>query len=170
MKKSSILALTVVTCAILTGCEQCSKEKDATQPAATTEITASTDPAATTQPAAPAPADAATEAPTSLQVTDVKVGTGVEATDGKKVTVNYTGTLTDGTKFDSTKDHGQPFSFVLGSGMVIAGWDQGVKGMKEGGARKLIIPPHLAYGNRSVGGVIPPNSTLVFEIELLKVE
>lgn len=168
MKKSSILALTVVACAILTGCEQCSKAKDGAQPGATTSAseTTSTDPAAAT----PAPAPAPTEAPSSLQVTDVKVGTGVEATDGKKVTVNYTGTLTDGTKFDSTKDHGTPFSFVLGSGMVIAGWDQGVKGMKEGGSRKLVIPPHLAYGNRSVGGVIPPNSTLVFEIELLKVE
>lgn len=165
MKKSSILALTVVSGAILTGCEQCSKDKDAAQTTqTTTSATASTD------PAAPAPAPAATEAPASLQVTDVKVGSGVEATDGKKVTVNYTGTLTDGTKFDSTKDHGTPFSFVLGSGMVIAGWDQGVKGMKEGGSRKLVIPPHLAYGNRSVGGVIPPNSTLVFEIELLKVE
>ncbi len=167
--KTSPLALIVVTCAILTGCEQCSKEKDAATPAAATTSAATTAaPADSSAPvAAPAPQ---TDAPASLQMTDVKVGSGVEAADGKKVTVNYTGTLMDGTKFDSTKDHGTPFSFVLGSGMVIAGWDQGLKGMKEGGTRKLVIPPHLAYGNRSVGGVIPPNSTLVFEIELLKVE
>ncbi len=105
-----------------------------------------------------------------LVITDVKVGKGPEAVDGKKVTVHYTGTLENGTKFDSSKDRGTPFPFILGSGMVIAGWEKGVIGMKEGGVRKLVIPSHLAYGERSVGGVIPPNSTLVFEIELLKVE
>jgi FKBP-type peptidyl-prolyl cis-trans isomerase len=106
----------------------------------------------------------------TLKITDVKKGSGAEAVDGKKVTVHYTGTLENGTKFDSSRDRGSPFPFVLGSGMVIAGWEQGVKGMKVGGVRKLVIPPNLAYGNRSVGGVIPPNSTLLFEIELLKVE
>jgi len=105
-----------------------------------------------------------------LQISDIKPGTGDEATDGKKVTMHYTATLHDGTKFDSSLDRATPFSFTLGSGLVIAGWDIGVKGMKVGGVRKLVIPPHLAYGSRSVASVIPPNATLVFEIELLKVE
>ena len=84
--------------------------------------------------------------------------------------MDYTGWLTNGTKFDSSKDHGQPFSFQLGGGQVIKGWDEGVDGMKVGGKRKLTIPPELAYGSRAVGGVIPPNSTLVFEVELLGVK
>lgn len=145
------------------------------QPAATTEGAAqpAADAAATgTATTATTPAEAAApEVVTgTLKITDVKKGTGAEAADGKKVTVHYTGTLENGTKFDSSRDRGSPFPFVLGSGMVIAGWEQGVKGMKVGGIRKLVIPPNLAYGNRSVGGVIPPNSTLLFEIELLKVE
>ena len=176
MRKSFPYALIAVTCAILAGCNQCSNSKESTPSAAETQAVnttaaANTQAATTTAQDAAKPADAtaATGAET-LQITDIKEGTGLTATAGKKVTVNYTGTLLNGTKFDSTKDRGTPFSFVLGSGMVIAGWDQGVKGMKEGGVRKLVIPPNLAYGNRSVGGVIPPNSTLVFEIELLKVE
>lgn len=104
-----------------------------------------------------------------MQVEDIVVGTGEEAVSGKTVTVNYVGTLTDGTKFDASADHGQPFSFELGAGRVIKGWDQGVAGMKVGGKRKLTIPPDLAYGNQAVG-TIPANSTLVFEVELLKVE
>ncbi len=106
-----------------------------------------------------------------LQITDEVVGTGVEATAGKMVTVQYTGTLTNGTKFDSSFDHGSPFSFLLGVGKVIQGWDEGVQGMKVGGKRKLVIPPSLAYGSREVGGgLIPANSTLVFEVELLDVK
>jgi FKBP-type peptidyl-prolyl cis-trans isomerase len=97
------------------------------------------------------------------------VGTGTEATAGKKVSVHYTGWLTDGKKFDSSKDRGQPFQFRLGAGEVIRGWDQGVAGMKIGGKRKLTIPPDLGYGARGAGGVIPPNATLVFEVELLGV-
>lgn len=100
---------------------------------------------------------------------DLVVGTGVEAVAGKKVTVNYLGTLTSGTKFDSSYDRNEPFSFSLGAGEVIAGWDQGVAGMKVGGKRKLTIPPSLGYGSADLD-VIPPNSTLVFEVELLKVE
>lgn len=170
--------LLLASTAVLAGCDKCSGEKD--KPAASTPSTPAEAAAPTAAASAPAAAPTATsvaapaanvEQPTdTLKTTDIKVGTGAEATDGKKVSVLYTGTLVDGTKFDSTKDRGTPFSFVLGSGMVIAGWDQGLKGMKEGGVRKLVIPPGLAYGSRAVGGVIPPNSTLVFEIELLKVE
>jgi len=106
-----------------------------------------------------------------IQSTDVIVGTGAEAVSGKKVTVNYVGTLMDGKKFDASADHGQPFTFTLGAGQVIKGWDQGVTGMKVGGKRNLVIPPELAYGATGTpGGLIPANATLKFEIELLKVE
>jgi FKBP-type peptidyl-prolyl cis-trans isomerase len=105
-----------------------------------------------------------------LEVQEMKPGTGAEAKSGQKVHVHYTGWLTNGKKFDSSVDRGQPFSFTLGAGQVIKGWDQGVAGMKVGGKRKLTIPPELAYGSKGVGGgLIPPNSTLVFEVELLKV-
>jgi len=97
------------------------------------------------------------------------VGTGDEAKSGQTVHVHYTGWLTDGTKFDSSVDRGKPFSFRLGAGMVIKGWDQGVAGMKVGGKRKLTIPPELGYGQRGAGGVIPPGATLVFDVELLSV-
>ncbi len=105
-----------------------------------------------------------------LIIQDEVVGTGEEATPGKKVTVNYVGTLTDGTKFDSSYDRNQPFSFTLGAGQVIPGWDEGVAGMKVGGKRKLTIPPSLGYGTGGVPGTIPGNATLIFEVELLKVE
>jgi FKBP-type peptidyl-prolyl cis-trans isomerase len=104
-----------------------------------------------------------------LKIEDLVVGTGAEAVTGKNVTVNYKGTLENGTQFDSSYDRGVPFSFALGAGEVIAGWDQGVAGMKVGGKRVLTIPPDLGYGSRAVG-TIPPNSVLIFEVELLKVE
>lgn len=104
-----------------------------------------------------------------LQYEDIKVGTGAEATAGHNVSVHYTGTLTNGQKFDSSVDRGQPFQFPLGAGMVIKGWDEGVSGMKVGGKRKLTIPPQLGYGERGAGGAIPPNATLVFDVELLAV-
>jgi len=106
---------------------------------------------------------------TALIIDDISIGEGAEATAGQEVTVHYTGWLTDGTKFDSSKDRSQPFSFPLGAGHVIKGWDQGVQGMKEGGVRKLTIPAELGYGARGAGGVIPPNAVLVFEVELIKV-
>lgn len=106
-----------------------------------------------------------------LQFEDTVVGTGAEAAAGRNVTVHYTGWLYEndaqGAKFDSSKDRGEPFIFPLGGGMVIKGWDEGVQGMKEGGQRTLIIPANLGYGARGAGGVIPPNATLKFEVELL---
>ncbi|MFH1162296.1 MAG: FKBP-type peptidyl-prolyl cis-trans isomerase [Candidatus Jorgensenbacteria bacterium] len=99
------------------------------------------------------------------------MGTGAEAKAGDTVTVHYTGTLTDGKKFDSSLDRGQPFSFLLGAGQVIRGWDLGVAGMKVGGKRRLTIPPELGYGSRGAGGgAIPPNATLIFEVQLLDVK
>jgi len=108
-----------------------------------------------------------------MQMTDGKVGTGNDAAAGRRVTVHYTGWLYEGGvkggKFDSSKDRNDPFQFGLGGGQVIQGWDEGVQGMKVGGTRVLVIPPQLGYGARGAGGVIPPNATLMFEVELLGV-
>lgn len=110
---------------------------------------------------------------TGLQITDIQVGNGATAVAGQRVSVHYTGWLYQdgkaGSKFDSSKDRGQPFQFALGAGQVIRGWDEGVQGMKVGGTRHLVIPPELGYGARGAGGVIPPNATLLFEVELLAV-
>ncbi|MEJ2307723.1 MAG: FKBP-type peptidyl-prolyl cis-trans isomerase [Gammaproteobacteria bacterium] len=105
-----------------------------------------------------------------LKIEDLEEGSGETATTGMTVTVHYTGWLENGTRFDSSLDRNDPLQFGLGRGMVIRGWDEGVAGMKVGGKRKLTIPPHLGYGTAGAGGVIPPNATLIFEVELLDVD
>ena len=113
--------------------------------------------------------DSLMETSSGLRYQDLVVGEGDEAISGQQVVVHYTGWLTDGSKFDSSVDHGSPFPFELGAGSVISGWDEGVAGMKVGGKRKLVIPPTLGYGSSGFPPVIPPNATLVFDVELLEV-
>jgi len=110
-----------------------------------------------------------TQTSSGLGIEDIAPGEGEEAQAGHRVTVHYTGWLVDGSKFDSSKDRDDPFEFWLGKSQVIRGWDEGVQGMRVGGKRKLTIPPQLGYGSRGAGGVIPPDATLVFEVELLAI-
>jgi FKBP-type peptidyl-prolyl cis-trans isomerase len=130
--------------------------------------------AAAPTPGAAQAANQVIEMPDGLKYTDTKLGDGAVAAAGDKVSVHYTGWLfkdgAKGAKFDSSRDRGQPFQFTLGAHQVIAGWDEGVAGMKVGGQRTLIIPPELGYGARGAGGVIPPNATLIFDVELLQVQ
>lgn len=128
-------------------------------------VASSADPGAT----APKSDPAWRKTSSGLEIQDLKSGDGAEARSGSTVDVHYTGWLEDGTKFDSSHDRGKPFSFRLGAGMVIRGWDEGVAGMKAGGKRKLRIPSALAYGKRGAAGVIPPDATLIFEVELVAV-
>lgn len=113
--------------------------------------------------------DSAITTESGLKYIEIEEGTGASPQPGQSVTVHYTGTLEDGTKFDSSRDRNRPFTFTIGVGQVIQGWDEGVASMKVGGRRQLIIPPNLGYGARGAGGVIPPNATLIFDVELLRI-
>ncbi|HEX2999131.1 MAG TPA: FKBP-type peptidyl-prolyl cis-trans isomerase [Armatimonadota bacterium] len=118
----------------------------------------------------PSPKAKVVKTPSGLQYMDVKAGKGQSPKPGQTAVVQYTGWLVDGTKFDSSRDRNEPFEFTVGQGQVIPGWDEGVATMKPGGVRKLIVPPDLGYGSQGAGNVIPPNATLIFEVELLKVK
>jgi FKBP-type peptidyl-prolyl cis-trans isomerase len=165
MKKSTLRAVLAVGAVLsLMGASGCTKKDAPSGETTTTTTTTTTAAPATTQ------GNGTVTAPvTELKIEELKAGTGAEAKAGQQVSVHYTGWLTDGKKFDSSLDRGQPFKFMLGAGQVIPGWDKGVAGMKVGGKRKLTIPPQMGYGERGAGGVIPPNATLVFEVELLGV-
>jgi FKBP-type peptidyl-prolyl cis-trans isomerase len=165
MIRRILIALSFLGATLLYGCEGCSKQDATTSGSSEVKSDVSED---ATSEAVDETAPTKTEG--GMEILDVKVGTGAEAVEGKTVSVHYTGTFLDGKKFDSSRDRGEPFKFPLGAGRVIQGWDKGVKGMKVGGQRTLTIPPELAYGSRGAGGVIPPNATLKFDIELLGVE
>jgi FKBP-type peptidyl-prolyl cis-trans isomerase len=165
-----LLAVSATAALAATGCSKLTSppsEQASPDPSASAGSTAT---AAAAGTAANAPAAAAAPAGSDKLVSvDEQVGTGAEAKTGDAVSVHYVGTLTNGTEFDSSRKRNQPFKFTLGQGKVIKGWDQGVVGMKVGGKRKLTIPPSLGYGARGAPPVIPPNSTLVFEIELVSI-
>lgn len=152
--KQSWLSIALLAAALLAGCAGTVKESST---------------AAGTMPAAAATSKVHKLA-SGLVYEDLVVGNGTMADPGLTVTVNYAGTLVDGTHVDSSADHGRPFTFQLGASAVIAGWDQGIKGMRVGGKRKLTIPPDMAYGARGSGDRVPPNSTLIFEVELVGVK
>jgi len=165
MKRFVTSALAALLAMSALACNQTSTKTSSSGMEASTSAKAQTPPPATS--ATPAPAGQEVTMPNGLKYTDVKVGDGDIADNGMTATVHYTGWLLDGTKFDSSLDHGQPFSFKIGAGGVIKGWDEGVKGMRIGGKRHLIIPADMGYGANGAGGVIPPNATLVFDIDLL---
>jgi FKBP-type peptidyl-prolyl cis-trans isomerase len=168
-----LVVLAVLVGALSVGCKKTSSDSASSTKTDSGAGTSSSAPAAqsTTPAPAAAPSSATRTTSSGLQIQDTLVGTGATAETGKTVSVLYTGTFTDGTKFDSSADHGnQPMDVMLGAGSVIKGWDEGIVGMKVGGKRKLTIPPALAYGERGYPGAIPPNATLVFDIQLMGVK
>jgi FKBP-type peptidyl-prolyl cis-trans isomerase len=169
MKKMMWLSLAAAVVVAAAGCNESGTSDSA--PSTTPSASATTgEPARAEAPAATATPGAEVAMKNGLKYQDLKVGEGALAEPGMTATVHYTGWLTDGTKFDSSVDRGQPFQFRLGAGNVIRGWDEGVRGMRVGGKRKLTIPPDLGYGAAGAGGVIPPNATLVFDVDLLDVK
>ena len=160
---SMILAAALVGTMAMTGCNKAAETPAATNPAETpaAEVPAVEPPASAT--------GSVTADVTELKIEDVLVGKGAEAKNGDTVSVDYTGWLADGTKFDSSLDRGKPYDFVLGAGEVVEGWDKGIAGMKVGGKRKLIIPPAMGYGAEG-REIIPPNATLVFDVELMAIK
>jgi FKBP-type peptidyl-prolyl cis-trans isomerase len=155
MKQNVFLVLTVfAVLGVAFGCGSSDKANTSSTPSSSSPMKVNGQPTTTAS---------------GLQYWDIVVGTGATATSGSMVKVHYSGFLTTGQKFDSSRDRGEPFSFPLGQGQVIKGWDEGVAGMKVGGQRQLRIPPQLGYGAEGAGGVIPPNATLIFDVELLGV-
>ncbi len=172
LSRASVVSLALpLVISLVGGCQKPVPEPESrtSAPATSAAAPVSTLAAASTAAAAPAPAPSAAPA-AELVKEDLKVGKGPAAKKGDHVVVHYTGTLTDGTKFDSSRDHGEPFDFTLGQGGVIQGWDQGVPGMKVGGRRKLTIPGALAYGPHGSPPKIPPNATLIFDIEPIAIK
>lgn len=164
-------ALAALACLAVAGCQQSTTQSTSTTTAANVAPTPEAAMPKTDDHAMPSNVGGEEKMlPGGLKVVEVALGTGAVAENGKTVYVHYTGRLTDGTKFDSSLDRGQPISFVLGTGAVIKGWDQGIAGMKVGQKRTLTIPPDLAYGERGYPGAIPPNATLVFDVELVDVK
>ena len=160
------IIFTIFTLSFIAGCQKCSKEQSTTESEGQSDTTELKGDVAVHERADVKKATSLNE----LTKIDDKEGSGAEAESGNLVSVHYTGWLTDGTKFDSSRDRNAPFDFPLGQRRVISGWDEGVKGMKIGGKRILVIPPSMGYGERGAGHVIPPNSTLIFEVELIAIK
>jgi FKBP-type peptidyl-prolyl cis-trans isomerase len=178
LKRVGLFAVLSFAVPALVGCAKLTEppkeeaiQAESAQPSGSASAQPAAQPAPTAKPAeTQKPAEQAPPSNEKLEIKDLVVGKGTEAKAGDAVKVHYVGTLPDGKEFDSSKKHNQPFDFELGAGRVIKGWDQGVAGMKIGGKRKLTVPPSLGYGARGFPPVIPPNATLIFEVELLEVK